>query len=108
MSIKELYRDDLLNRYASHTFTETAIEDMTLVEFKDAGDAVIVASNKLDVGDAYKAIRDDLIGGPEVLPQVTTIQRDALTGTHDGCMVWNTTTSNLDVCSGGSWIGKGA
>lgn len=31
--IWEQYRDDLLNRFASHTFTETAVSSMTLVEF---------------------------------------------------------------------------
>lgn len=103
MSNKELYRDDLISRYASHTFTETVINDMTKVEFKDASGNVIGMKQTMDVNDAYQQIRYSLVGGPETLPEVTTTQRDALTDTKDGCLVLNTTTNALNVCSAGVW-----
>lgn len=62
MSIKELYQDDLLNRFAGHTFTETVVGSMTKVEFKDGGSAVIGEAQNLVVDDAYKSIREALIG----------------------------------------------
>jgi len=78
----EQYRDDLLNRFVSHTFTETTIQSMTLVEFKDAGDAVIGSSLKLDLVGAYRSIREDLVAlRSEVMIVVTEAQRDAWTGT---------------------------
>lgn len=103
MTVKELYRDDLLNRYASHTFTETTVGDMTKVEFKDGSSAVIAERQTMDVDDAYRLIRYGLVGDASILTQLTTTQRDALTSTKDGCNLWNTTTSELNVCSGGVW-----
>ena len=70
MADKDKYRDDLLNRYASHTFTETTVQSMTLVEFRDGGDAIIAQAQKLDVADAYKEIRRDLLKNKEIKFQV--------------------------------------
>jgi len=86
MSLKELYRDDLLNRFASHTFTElTSLDDpdlgdMTKVLFKDGSSVVVAESKKMDVTDAYKNIREDLVGTfSDVTVAITGTQRDALT-----------------------------
>ena len=80
MSKLELYRDDLLNRFASHTFVETVVGSMTLVEFEDAGSAVIGAAKTLVAADAYQNIREDLVGSAEnVTLTLTGTQRDALT-----------------------------
>lgn len=102
MTIKELNRDDLLNRFVSHTFTETTIGDLTLVEFKDAGDVVIGAAKKLDVNDAYRNIREDLVGDATVYNTITEIQRDALTSVETGTMISNT-DGTCEVYNGVSW-----
>lgn len=84
MSKKENYRDDLLNRFASHTFTETVIGSMTLVEFKDGSSDVVGQSKNLVVDDAYQTIREDLVGSAEnVLILLTAAQRDALTAPEE-------------------------
>lgn len=80
MSMKELYRDDLLNRFASHTFTETTVGSMTLVEFKDGSSDVVGAAQTLVADDAYKSIREGLVGTTgDVLIRLTKAQRDAVT-----------------------------
>ncbi len=81
MSLKELYRDDVINRFdGSHTFTETTVGSMTLVEFKDGSSDVVGESKNLVVDDAYIAIREALIGtAGEVTLTLTGTQRDALT-----------------------------
>lgn len=103
MSIKELYRDDLLNRYANHTFTETVVQSMTLVEFKNGSNVVIAQCKKLDVDDAYKNIRFNLVGNNDVIPILTTTQRDALTGIDKGQLLYDITTGFLQTYSGSAW-----
>ncbi len=80
MSLKELYRDDLLNHFSSHTFTETTVGSMTLVEFKDGSSDVVGQSKNLVDTDAYRTIREDLRGtAADVVLTITGTQRDALT-----------------------------
>lgn len=62
-TLKDVNRDDLLNRYASHTFTETVIESMTKVEFKDGGSVVVAEAKTLVVDDAYQNIHSQMVGG---------------------------------------------
>ncbi len=102
MSLKELYRDDLLNRFASHTFTETTVQDQTLVEFKDAGSVVIGSAKTLVVDDAYKTIREDLVGAAVILITITEVQRDALTSPDTGTIIYNT-DATVEVYSGTAW-----
>lgn len=65
--LKEVNRDDLLNRFASHTFTETTVGDHTKVEFKDGGSVVIAEATRLVVDDAYLNIRQNLVDGGDIL-----------------------------------------
>jgi len=105
--LKELNRDDLLNRFASHTFTETVTEDSTLVEFKDGGSVVIASAFKMTVDDAYRAIRETLVGSPtEIRYSLTTTQRDALTSPEE-TLIFNETASELQFFTGAQWDGIG-
>lgn len=61
-TLKEIYEADLLSRFPDHTFDETTVGSFTKVEFKDSGDVVIGSSQKLDIGDAYKEIREAVVG----------------------------------------------
>ena len=102
MTIKEMYRDDLFNRFASHTFTETVVESMTLVEFKDAGSVVIGAAQNLVVDDAYRNIRRDLVGLGEVIITVDEAQRNAWTTSVTGTLIYNT-DGTVEVFNGSGW-----
>ncbi len=104
MSIKELFRDDLLNRYPAHTFTETVTGSLTLVEFKDGADALVASALKVGSDAAYLLIREDLVGHLEVLPCVTTAQRDALTDVAVGLDIFNLTDDSQEIYDGTQWL----
>ena len=109
MSLKELYRDDLLNRFASHTFTETTVGSMTLVEFKDGSSVVVGAAQTLVVDDAYKTIREDLVGtSGDVMLSLTATQRDALTSTASATLIFVESDSQVDCYNGTEWEVVGA
>lgn len=106
MSAFEIYRDDLLNRYEGHTFTETPVGSMTNVEFKDSEDGVVLSSQKLTKDDAYRDIRINLVGSPdEILLTLSESQKDALTGPiPTGCTIFESGTGIL-VYYSDSWTG---
>lgn len=104
MSLKELYRDDLLNRFASHTFTETTVGGMTLVEFKNGSSVVVGSVQTLIVDDAYKAIREDLVGTvADTMLSLTSTQRDALTSTKRATLIFQETNGQVECYNGTIW-----
>ncbi len=95
--IKELNRDDLLNRFASHTFTETdLLNGSTLVEFKDGGSVVISSAKSSVVDNAYAKIRRVLVGDQFILHRLTTVQRIALTAPPDGTQILNIDNESIE------------
>ena len=103
-ALKELNRDDLLNRFASHTFSETTVGSMTLVEFKNAGSVVVGQAQNLVVDDAYKIIREDLVGtSGDVMYELTATQRDAQTSPDTGTLIFQTTASDVECYNGTEW-----
>ena len=108
MTIKQLCRDDLINRNTGYTFTETVIESFTLVEFKNASDVVVRSSTKMGLDEAYLAIREALVGPLTILACLTTTQRNNLTGVKDGQPIFNITTKVQDTYDGTVWVASGA
>lgn len=104
--IFEQYRDDLKNRYAGSDFNEIPTGDCTIVEFFDAGGVIRSSGPKLDKSDAYREIREDLIGlRSEVMITVTEVQRDAWTGTpHTGEGPIYNTDGGREHYDGTDWI----
>jgi len=107
MTDKNLYANDLIHRFASHTFTETTVQSETKVEFKNSSSAVIRKSQKLLAIDAYRAIRNDLLGAEVPLFLSTTIERDALTSVDKGTTIYNITTNEDETYNGTSWVAAG-
>lgn len=103
-SDKDLYIDDLINRFPGHTFTETITGALTKVEFKDGGSTVIFEATRMDVFDAYKNIRENLVGDSNILFLVTPTQRDALINTITGRPVWNDNQLITEVWDGVEWM----
>jgi len=96
-ALKELNRDDLLNRFASHTFTETTVDDHTLVEFKNGSSVLIASARNEVVDDAYKSIREALVGtAGEIMFSLTPTQRDALSSLAHGTNIHNHTDFGID------------
>jgi len=100
---KNLYANDLIHRYASHTFTETTVGSMTKVEFKNAGSVVIGESQNLSVIDAYRTIRNELLEDERPLFLSTTTQRDALTNIDTAVHIHNITVGRDEVYDGTKW-----
>ncbi len=98
-----MLRDDLLNRYSGHTFTETTVNDMTKVEFEDGDSNLIAMAQKMDVTDAYEAIRHSVDEDSDNNPCLTTTQRNALTGPTTPTTIWNITDDKLQVYDGSDW-----
>ncbi len=103
-ALKDVNRDDLLNRFASHTFTETVVGDHTLVEFKNGSSVVIASSRKEVVDDAYKSIREALVGTPsEVMYKITSTQRDSITSPKEATLIFQSTGGNVECYNGTEW-----
>jgi len=105
MADKNLYANDLIHRYPSHTFTEATVNSLTKVEFKDGGSVVIGEGIKLKVIDAYRGIRDDLLGGENLAFLSTTTQRNALSSIDKGTQLYNITLGRDEIYDGTNWTG---
>ena len=105
MTIKELCRDDLIGRFASHTFTETVIGSQTKVDFKDGSEALVASATRLDVNDAYRNIRENEVGDFTILFCLTTAQKDALTSTPDGTQLVDVSLNIVQTHQAGAWVG---
>lgn len=99
--LKEIIRDDLIGRNPDHTFTETVVGSMTLVEFKDSEGNLVARAKKMDAGEAYASIREDM-GLSNEVEILTTAERDAITP-NEGTLVINSTTGALSFYLRGSW-----
>ncbi len=105
MSTLELYRDDLLNRFASHTFTEAAVDNLWTITFKDAGSVTIDEVTKQGKEEAYILIRENLVGKSQDVPiQITTTQRDVLTSPATSTRIYNLTESRSESFDGTDWL----
>lgn len=104
MTDKLLYANDLIHRFASHTFTETTVGSQTKVEFKNGSSVLIRSAQKLNAVDAYHAIRHDLLDSEEPDFISTTTQRDALSSVDRGTIIYNTTIGRTEVYNGTKWI----
>lgn len=108
MADKNIYINDLIHRFAGHTFVETIVDDHINVVFKDVGLNVIAEATELVVIDAYRAIRSDLLDAEELSFLSTTVERDALISPDNGLRVFNITTDKENVFNGTIWIGVDA
>lgn len=104
---KAIYINDLVHRYSGHTFTETTVGSLTKVEFKDSGSVLVKRKTNLDVIDAYRAIRQDLLESEDPLFLSTTTERDALTDVDTGTTIYNISNSDDETYNGTSWVSAG-
>lgn len=103
MTDKNIYVNDLIHRYPSHTFTEVTVNSETKVTFKDAGSVVIAERQDILAIDAYEAIRQDLLLGESLQFLSSTTERDALTSVQKGRQICNTTSGATETWDGSSW-----
>lgn len=107
MSDKNIYINDLIHRFPSHTFTELVVDDLTKVTFKDAGSVTIAEQINLSVLDAYRSIRLDLLQAENPSFVSTTIERDALVDIDRGAEILNITVLQNQIFDGSIWLSVG-
>lgn len=103
MSDKALYRNDMLHREPTFTFTETIVDDRTKVEFKD-GATVVHEAFQPDIIDAYRLLRADFLDGENPIFLSTSTERDALTNITIYTAIHNLTVGRTEVWNGIAWI----
>lgn len=102
-AIHDIYRKDLGGRFPTYTFTKTTPGSREVYEVKDGGGVAILKI--FASGDTIDAVRRNLVGGPEILPALTTVQRNNIIGTVlDGTQILNLTVNAVQTRSGGAWI----
>lgn len=99
--MKEIIRDDLIGRNSGHTFTETVDGDMTLVEFKDSASNLVARAKRMDVGDAYASIREQM-GLTTEVPLLTTVELAAI-APNEGTQAFDVTSMTPCVYARGAW-----
>lgn len=93
-----IYIKDLENRFPAYAFVETAIGNLIKFEAKE-GENVIVSNIKCCLEEAIFCVRENLVGGKEILPMLTTLQITALTGICEGTNIFDSTTKIIKICT---------
>jgi len=108
MTDHEIWRSDIINRFAPSSLTDSQTED-GIVATSVISAVTTNSGMKLSLSDAYEDLRGKLLEG-EVRPllMLTTTQRDALTSVTDGIHILNITIDRIeffDDGGGGTWLG---
>ena len=98
----EIYINDLANRFPTYTFGTTVDGSLTTYAALD-GETPIASYTRASLADAVWSLRLEMVGGPEVLPLLTTAQRDALTSPTDGTAMLNADTYGMECVDDGIW-----
>ena len=102
-AIHDIYRKDLTTRFPTYTFTKTTPGNREVYEVKDEGNAVILKVRAR--GDTIGIVRENLVGGVDILPTLTTAQRNNIIGAvKNGTQILNLTANVVQTRSGGAWI----
>jgi len=105
MADQALYLKDILHRVTSGSFVELVQGSETKVTLTHSGGSI--AKQRLVALDAYKAIRNQLLGGENHTFLSTTTERDALSlnATLDvATSIRNITIGRNEVWNGSNWV----
>ena len=104
---KAIYINDLIHRFPGFQFSETTKGDLILVSFLDASEIIVSSSTNLNILDAYRTIRQDVLNRVAPVFLSTTDQRDNLIDVERGTIIFNLTTIRNEIFDGADWIGAG-
>lgn len=71
---KQIYVDDLLNRFGGYSFTETKDNDLYTVQFLNASEDIVQAATRMDLLDCYMNIRENVLGVEAIQFRLTAAQ----------------------------------
>ena len=103
MTDKALYINDMIHRYANHTFSESTTGDIVTVTFKDGASVTIAEAKSMTNVIGYQIIRKSLLLSEHLNFLSTTTERDSLSGVGKGTQIYNITTGASEVWDGTNW-----
>ncbi len=83
MNREDIYVHDINNRFPNNTLIKSIDESLTTFEFLN-GATIIARSTAGSAEDAIFKLRSTVVGNFDILPILTTQQRDALTDVDIG------------------------
>lgn len=102
-AIHDIYRKDLATRFPTYTFTKTSPGSREKYVVKDGSNNVILRISTR--GNTIGIVRENLVGGTDILPTLTTAQRNNIIGAvKNGTQILNLTANVVQTRSGGAWI----
>jgi len=106
-----LWKNDIENRNPTYSVSHVAVGSGFKVKVVETigGAVVIEGAFTMTLWNAYKSLRLTLLGGENLIPLSTTVQRDALGTILDGTRMWNKDLKRLEICSDGgtAWFSAG-
>lgn len=101
----DIYKFDLINRYpagSGYIVSETTDNDMTV--FVVINGIINGRHKSLNRDQAIYNVRVQLVGGRDILPEVTSTQRNTLTGVTRRQVIYNITTNAIETFDGANWV----
>jgi len=83
MNHEDIYVNDIGNRFPNHTLVKSVDESITSFELSD-GATIIARASAASAEDAIFRISVSVIGSFDILPILTSVQRDDLTDVDIG------------------------
>lgn len=102
---KEIYANDILHRQLGFNFTETVINDFTLVRLLNLSGNEVANAKKMFAVDAYRAIRLDLLDGETPPFLSTTDERDVLSDIEAATFIYNQSNKRNETFNDSKWAG---
>lgn len=108
MSNHQIWKDDITNRFPALTSLSDAVVGDGYIATAIISGVTTNSAWQMSLWDAWINLRGQLLQGLErPLPELTTTQRDALTGMMAGTPLFNKTNGRIEVWSGTEWMGAG-
>jgi len=101
----DIYKFDLQNRFPSgsgYIVSESIVNDVTI--FVVINGIIQGRSKSANRDQAIYNVRNQLVGGSDILPELTSTQRNTLTGVIRRQMIYNITTNAIETFDGTNWV----
>jgi len=105
--MSQIYQNDILNRFASHTLVKTTDAGQITWTLRDGGSTIVQTAKGLVDIEILKRLRVNLGVNESTLLESTTTQRDALTGVVTGQEIYNSTDDTQQTFNGTTWDNNG-
>lgn len=101
----DIYKFDLINRFpfsSGYTIAESTENDITI--FVVINGIIQGRSKSANRDQAIYNVRNQLVGGSDILPELTSTQRNTLSSVIRRQMIYNITTNAVETFDGTNWV----